>query len=606
MLDLKKNYIDFGEQLQPPRGFQIDYAVATTYSLDLYALLSIPLAMYYNQALDSEVSEDNFQILESIQNLKNHLKIFCHTGKIAVPKSTSVNLIAFIEDCVEEYFPANAHQSFHPKVWVLRFKSTTLKSKEIKYRLIVMSRNLTFDKSYDIAYAMEGSPSVNGKEQNEDLIKLMRQLDQNSSFANKHFIRDLSRVSFELCANFESYDFSYLPKQDAKQSIDLSKTYKKRMVISPFLSNEMVNQLKAKSQHPLVIFSRKNELDKLSPKTTSDTEAYYFSQEIANHQLYENIDEGGKDDYLFNEWDNNLHAKLYLREDTRFSYWDLGSANCSNAAFDRNVEFMIHLKSKYSELNIDNTKNALLGEYNGVKVFRKYERCEEALEAIMEEDYRSIEFELISWLEDSKRFKAYLKSSENSTNYDLYIEMQLPTSFDGICYELQCCPIGIKGQFQKVEQSKTLIFPEIHLYKLSSFIHWQIKVLATGQILDIVSKANIENMPDHRLNNILKSIIDNPDKFMQLLSALLADQPMGANEYEEEQSWLKQNGINNSSSNIYFPIYEELLINLSRSPERLLRLSALIEKLNDMEDQQIVPQEFTTLWNKIKEFLPHG
>ncbi|MFZ4412027.1 MAG: phospholipase D family protein [Bacteroidales bacterium] len=603
MLDLKKNYIDFGKQLQPPHGFQIDYAVATTYSLDLYALLSIPLAMYYNQALDSEVSEDNFQILESIQNLQKNLKIFCHKGKIAVPKSTSVNLIAFIENCVNEYLPADANQSFHPKVWVLRFKSTS--SKEIRYRLIVMSRNLTFDKSYDIAYTMEGSPSGKGKEQNEELVKLMKLLDQKSTFANDRFIHDLSRVSFELCTNFESYDFSFFPKRDAKLSIDLKNSYNKRMVVSPFLSDEMVNLLKAKSGKPLIIFSRKNELNKLSPKTTENTDAYYFSQKIADHQLYENIDEGGKDDYLFYEWDNNLHAKLYLREDSKFTYWDLGSANCSNAAFYRNVEFMIHLKSKYSELNIDNTQKALLSEYNGVKVFQKYVRSDEQSEAMPEEDYRRIEFELIKCLEDLNRFKAYLQLSENSKNYDLYIEMQLPTIFDGKRYELQCCPVGIKGEFQKLDQSKTLVFPEIHLYKLSSFIHWQIKVLATGEILDIVSKASIENMPEHRLNNILKSIIDNPDKFMQLLSALLADQPMGANEHEVEQSWLKQNGINNSSSNIYFPVYEELLINLSRSPERLLRLSALIEKLNDFEDQQIVPKEFTTLWNKIKEFLPH-
>lgn len=603
MLDLKKNYIDFGEQLQPPRGFQIDYAIATTYSLDLYALLTIPLAMYYNQALDSEVSEDNFQILESIQNLQKHLKIFCHSGKIAVPKSTSVNLIAFIEECVKEYVPANANQSFHPKVWVLRFKSTS--SKEVMYRLIVMSRNLTFDKSYDIAYTMEGSPSGNGKEQNEELVKLMRQLDQKSPFTNDRFIRDLSRVSFELCTNFESYDFSLFPKREAKQSIDLENIFKKRMIISPFLSNEMVNQLKAKSVKPLIIFSRKNELDKLSQATTENTDAYYFSQEIANHQLYENIDEGGKDDYLFYEWDNNLHAKLYLREDSKYTYWDLGSANCSNAAFDRNVEFMIHLKSKYSELNIDNTQKALLGEYNGVKVFQKYVRSDEQSETDTEEDYRGIEFELIKCLEDQQRFKAFVKLCENSRNYNLNIVIQLPAVFDGKRYELQCCPVGVKGEFQKIEQSKTLVFPEIHLYKLSSFIHWQIKVIATGQILDIVSKANIENMPEHRLNNILKSIIDNPDKFMQLLSALLADQPMGTNEHEEEQAWLKHNGINNTSSNIYFPVYEELLINLSRSPERLLRLSALIEKLNDLEDQQIIPLEFTALWNKIKEFLPH-
>ena len=62
MLDVKNAHIDFGRQLQPPPGYEIDYAVATTYTLDLYALLTIPLAMYYRQTLDSEISEDNLLI----------------------------------------------------------------------------------------------------------------------------------------------------------------------------------------------------------------------------------------------------------------------------------------------------------------------------------------------------------------------------------------------------------------------------------------------------------------------------------------------------------------------------------------------------------------
>jgi len=52
------------------------------------------------------------------------------------------------------------------------------------------------------------------------------------------------------------------------------------------------------------------------------------------------------------------------------------------------------------------------------------------------------------------------------------------------------------------------------------------------------------------------------------------------------------------------PIYEELLINLSRSPERLARLSTLVEKLSDPGVSAIVPAEFTTIWKTIKEMLP--
>ena len=54
------------------------------------------------------------------------------------------------------------------------------------------------------------------------------------------------------------------------------------------------------------------------------------------------------------------------------------------------------------------------------------------------------------------------------------------------------------------------------------------------------------------------------------------------------------------------PIYEELLISLSRSPERLIRLASLIEKLSDSPEIQIVPEEFSRIWETIKEILRNG
>lgn len=151
MLDFKKSRIDYGEQLSPPDGFVMERAVATTYSLDMLALLSIPVALFYSKNLDGKVSENRMDILDAIQKTSDKVKIYCQKSKIARPDNNM--LISFVEDSVTEIFPRKANISFHPKIWVIRYRG---KDKSILYRFIILSRNLTFDRCWDVAYFLEG------------------------------------------------------------------------------------------------------------------------------------------------------------------------------------------------------------------------------------------------------------------------------------------------------------------------------------------------------------------------------------------------------------------------------------------------------------------
>ena len=151
MLDLKKNRLDYGSLLMPPENYELTHAVATTYSLDLYTLLAIPVALFYSKVLDGSFEETRFDVLESIQKTAGILKVYCQKGKIKVPRKFNW-LFAYVEDSICEITPPNHVSSFHPKVWILRFK----KSQSITYRVIVLSRNLTFDRSWDLAFHIEG------------------------------------------------------------------------------------------------------------------------------------------------------------------------------------------------------------------------------------------------------------------------------------------------------------------------------------------------------------------------------------------------------------------------------------------------------------------
>jgi hypothetical protein len=74
----------------------------------------------------------------------------------------------------------------------LRYKST--ETGEVIYRLGQdVSRNPTFDKSYDIAYWMEGKPIGKIKTENTDLVSLMN-WTSNSNHPQKNSFRISNKV----------------------------------------------------------------------------------------------------------------------------------------------------------------------------------------------------------------------------------------------------------------------------------------------------------------------------------------------------------------------------------------------------------------------------
>ena len=63
-------------------------------------------------------------------------------------------------------FPA-----FHPKTWLLEYSDTNGRK---KYRFVVMSRNMTFDHSWDIAYRMDGEPAESADPRTRPIIDFLK------------------------------------------------------------------------------------------------------------------------------------------------------------------------------------------------------------------------------------------------------------------------------------------------------------------------------------------------------------------------------------------------------------------------------------------------
>ena len=69
-------------------GYVVDFAIGTTYGLDMESLLSIPLTM----ELMSEITETTMPphfLMEAIRKSADRFVIFCNAGNIIVPRNLS-------------------------------------------------------------------------------------------------------------------------------------------------------------------------------------------------------------------------------------------------------------------------------------------------------------------------------------------------------------------------------------------------------------------------------------------------------------------------------------------------------------------------------------
>ena len=350
MLQPHKDRLDYGNLLMPPEGFQLDNAIATSYSLDLDALISIPVALYFAHSLDLNVKQDVVQVLDSIRRASDTVKVFCQKGQIKVPE-TQHRLYSFIEPCIVQVAPTQ-QDSFHPKIWVIRYKNN---HKEIKYRVIVLSRNLTFDRSWDVAFQMEGD-FIQDRQKNFGKTKpLIDFINYLSGFEKiswiKSFVADLGKTDFKITAN-EFEDFTFLPTgiEGYRKNILFDKQlYDNLLIISPFVTNGGLEIAKQHSKIKPTLFSREFELKKLNREVLTHFSVYHLSNDFVEGE--EKLEVDTEENMISQPQD--LHAKVYSYKSGWDAYLLLGSANCSKRAMENNVEFMIQLKGKNSKIGPD-------------------------------------------------------------------------------------------------------------------------------------------------------------------------------------------------------------------------------------------------------------
>lgn len=361
MLDpnIRRLYLD---ELKPPAPYVLDRAVGTTFSLDLLSLLVVPLSLAFSEAGGEEALRDQIAVLEALQRTADRLGIFCQQGRIAVPRADSL-LYSYLEPAVIEVRPPGGKGVFHPKIWLLRFTADGLPP---LHRFVCLSRNLTFDQSWDTVLTLEGTVEEGRKNafsRNRPLAAFIAALPSLAVGPVPASLREhvemladeVLRVRFRVPDGFneEEYDFIPLGLKGYRQP-PAFKDHSRMMIVSPFLSGDALAPLAVAGTNNVLI-SRGESLDALPPglldKIRVRTQVYILNEAAEKPDTEDEEFERGEDL-------SGLHAKLYVAEHGWNARLLTGSANATDAAFHQNVEFLVELRGRRAQIGIDK----ILGE----------------------------------------------------------------------------------------------------------------------------------------------------------------------------------------------------------------------------------------------------
>lgn len=251
------------EALRPPQGYTLDRAVGTTFSLDLLALLTVPMAFTFFQMEEDDLPDgDPLLMLEALRQYAARIAIFCQAGQIAVPTQERRNLLfSYLEDSIFEVKARSQHGVFHPKVWAMRYCAKD-QARPVRYRLLCLSRNLTFDRAWDTVLTLEGELTERVYAYGDqhplgDFFATLpdlavRQVTEEAKATIQIIEKELRKVQFQLPRHVEKITFLPLGLKRGEQWV-FDGPADRVLVVSPFLSGPFVRRITSGSPETMLV-----------------------------------------------------------------------------------------------------------------------------------------------------------------------------------------------------------------------------------------------------------------------------------------------------------------------------------------------------------------
>lgn len=604
MLNPNSDRLDYGKLLAPPAGFALDCAVGTTYSLDLDALVGASLALGLSEETDSALMENPVCLLEALRATGDKTALFCQSGQIHLPGKVTSLYILLEKMVFSVRTPRHrgfaAYPSFHPKFWLIRYQN---RKKEKHYRVIVLSRNLTFDRSWDVTCCLDGAVTEEATDKNEPVCDFLRFLlgylspDQNGrkkARMMKDLIQELPYVQFSLEGK-EFFDYEFIPngikKADGRyyrfdDTPLFTNTFHEIFIISPFLSGDIMRHFNdrnsgsvLKEQARYMLITREMSLARLKPDDVSNFELYTMKDQVIDGES--SISEGTE-----SVQQQDIHAKVFMIR--KYSNTDLylGSLNASHNAIYGNVEFMLRLRAHNRYLNMDRLKDALFGK-DPDSADNPFQETELRFADQKEDDVTNNLEAIIKNICRSKPSAEVLNDGEN--HYSLRV---LFGEINPGAYQVTVRPLLQEHKAEPI--GPEVLFSGLSLLQLSEF--YTISVSDGEASLERVLIIPTKGLPEEREKAVVSQVISNQNSFCRYIAFLLGDDAvLSALEAKNKDS--QGPGDLGPNTGSLPAIYEKMLQTATTAPEKFNGIEYLLKTVSD---DGIIPEGFKELYDTFK------
>ena len=597
MFKPKEDRLNYGQLLMPPVGYTLVRAVGTTYSLDLETLMSVCIALGIQENTDSALTKNPFAILKSLQGLSEKLLIFCEAGQIkAMPPEKSPLMLLLDKMIVPVKLKAIKDKgipSFHPKTWTLQYEDSDGSQ---YFRFIVLSRNLTFDRSWDVAVSLDGKLTGGRHKSSYPIVDFLEYLKYNalegvSLKTEKRrvlnaLIQDLPYVKFSL-EDKRFLDFEIIPLGIGTVEIDkdplMTNTFHDLLIMSPFVSSGVLQsfdqrkQLKINNRH---LITRTSELHKIAGKLESFKVFAMKDTVVEGEEIV-------SDDETTEVQQQDIHAKLYLMTKDSSSTLYLGSMNASENGLHRNVEMLLKLSASRYYLNIDQMESDLFGPDEKWNPFE-----EKDLSTIDDKEPEKDEKDALERVIKTicrLRAKAVAEPSR-----DVY---KVTVKFDRLRDGFPNVDIAPARTVRTQPLAEAVVFEGLSALELTEL--YRVTVKGESESLTRMILIPTE-MPIDRDDMVVRSILKDKRAFVDYLAFLLGDDYI-LSALEMEQTTTPDRDVLQRSIDDGLPaIYEKMLKVAYNEPERLKEIRQIMNRVADCD---IIPDEFIQMYDTFTKTL---
>ena len=602
------NRLTLIDAMRPPAGFRLESAMAVTFTLNLQALLAAPVAFAIT-GLGSSTAEAGGQkpveLIHALRTNAHKLTVFSEAGAIGLPPASRA--FAFLERAV---VPVRAPRGgiVHPKVWVLRYEAPAdldeVTEGDRLLRVLITSRNLTFDTSWDTVLRLDESACSRGAQLGAVGKLFEGLLDATvSAVSTDHSERvgslaeALRTARFALPAGVDDLDIHVLGLTGGPSPLPTAAD--RSLIISPFLTDDFFSRLGPRPVDELV--SRQSSLDGLSKSTLEPIRSVWV--------LDSTLDDLSTSD-TGNTPDNperprlspddpglplvGLHAKVFAFEQEDRARLFVGSANATGPAFNNNVEILAELRGPVTEVGIDRLREGDGDEPGLRELFHVYHRLPDANGSNGPKPD----------LDHARRAIARLpiRGSVEKSGENWAVTYSSTESVPAIeATAIHCWPLTTPGNRRRITPAEPFeVRFETSLEHISRFLAFELRH-ASGEETGFVVPVPLMGVPEHRDQHLLKLLIGNAERFLRYLLALLYEDStqveLGAlvESIDSEQS--------GGNSAVSLAVLEQLLRTMRRDPSKLVGLHPLVA---DLKADDALPAGFAELWEAIREVLQEG